>query len=218
MYTLLRRFSGCSECDSFSSAGRGSDRSKTDVRSGPAIPCADEIRSWVPAAIRAGCSSGPTTSGAAVVESTLYLPTSDNSDPNENERRCTIRVDGVETALVDVSRHGPSSGSGGRSGNTRCSSTEVDVCGIAGILNKAGRVAPAQLESARLPRDGGRRSRIAGRMMKVCGSPRTRASRSRPRRLSIHRREARPGISRWPQGRAGAPSSPSTARSITSSS
>jgi hypothetical protein len=37
-----------------------------------------------------------------VLESSLYFSASDNSDPNENGRRYSIRVDGVETALVDV--------------------------------------------------------------------------------------------------------------------
>ncbi len=61
----------------------------------------DEIRSLGAGRYSHWISSGPTTSGA-VVESTLYFSTSDNSDPNENERRYSIRVDGVETALVDV--------------------------------------------------------------------------------------------------------------------
>jgi predicted O-methyltransferase YrrM len=68
---------------------------------GPGNSLHDEIRSVGGGRFSHWISSNPATPDD-VVESTLYFSASDNSDPNENGRRYSIRVAGVETALVDV--------------------------------------------------------------------------------------------------------------------
>ena len=68
---------------------------------GPANSAHDEIRALGMGRYSHWTGSTPLTPDG-LVESSLYFSASDNSNPNENGRRYSIRVDGVETALVDV--------------------------------------------------------------------------------------------------------------------
>jgi hypothetical protein len=68
---------------------------------GPANSMHDEIRALGAGRYSHWTASVPAPPGA-VLESSLYFSASDNSDPNENGRCYSIRIDGVETALIDV--------------------------------------------------------------------------------------------------------------------